>query len=449
MLILVEFLLYFEKAVFICYYSLQNQKHYTPEKGSNNFMKFESEFLFLKKILNSQRILCHLIISSQNTYPEFDLGLRKFLNPALSYDTLCKKITDFVRPNTILRLQDELLCHYYLLAVPDFLPEEKTVLLIGPYVGNIITVPLLTNLGERLKLKPSILSQLEKYYSDLPVVSDETWFISILSSFGEIIWSSPENFHIENVSWQISDDLLPVTVQSDSFGQNEPLLTMKALEKRYALENSFMKAVSQGLTHAALTLTFKNSFSSLENRLHDPIRDLKNYSIVLNTLLRKAAEAGGVHPVHIDSLSSRFARKIELITSTNEGYSLQNDMIRKYCLLVKNNSLNSYSQLVQKVLTRVDTDLTVDLSLKAHANLLNTNPSYLSTLFKKEVGMTLTDYVTKKRIEHAIFLLNTTQMQVQTIAEHCGIQDVNYFTKTFKKLVGMTPKEYRKSISST
>jgi len=44
---------------------------------------------------------------------------------------------------------------------------------------------------------------------------------------------------------------------------------------------------------------------------------------------------------------------------------------------------------------------------------------------------------------HAIFLLNATDMQVQTIAQYCGIPDVNYFTKTFKRIVGKTPKEYR------
>ena len=46
-------------------------------------------------------------------------------------------------------------------------------------------------------------------------------------------------------------------------------------------------------------------------------------------------------------------------------------------------------------------------------------------------------------MEHALFLLNSTNMQIQTIAQYCGIPDVNYFTKTFKKYIGKTPKEYR------
>lgn len=76
--------------------------------------------------------------------------------------------------------------------------------------------------------------------------------------------------------------------------------------------------------------------------------------------------------------------------------------------------------------------MTADLSLKAQARFLNVNASYLSTLFKKETGMTLTDYVNKKRVENAVFLLNSTSMQIQNIAQYCGIADVNYFTKISK-----------------
>ena len=77
--------------------------------------------------------------------------------------------------------------------------------------------------------------------------------------------------------------------------------------------------------------------------------------------------------------------------------------------------------------------------------MLNVNASYLSKLFKKETGITLTEYVAKKRIEQAAFLLTSTNLQIQTVAQNCGIYDVNYFTKLFKKHTGKTPKEYRES----
>ena len=62
---------------------------------------------------------------------------------------------------------------------------------------------------------------------------------------------------------------------------------------------------------------------------------------------------------------------------------------------------------------------------------------------KKETGKTLSEYIRSKRIEFASQLLLDTNLQVQTIAFHCGIMDVQYFSKIFKKETGLTPSEYR------
>ena len=181
----------------------------------------------------------------------------------------------------------------------------------------------------------------------------------------------------------------------------------------------------------------------LESRITDKLRNAKNFLIVFNTLARKAVEQGGVHPIYIDSVSSDFAIKIEACQSTSDCDDLFFSIARKYSRLVQKHSQKNYSLLVQKVITCIDTDITADLSLKTQAKLLNVNPSYLSSLFKKETGVTLTDYVNKKRVERAKQLLKAGNTQIQTVAQNCGILDVNYFTKIFKKYEGITPKEYR------
>ena len=72
--------------------------------------------------------------------------------------------------------------------------------------------------------------------------------------------------------------------------------------------------------------------------------------------------------------------------------------------------------------------------------------SYLSALFKKETSMTVTDYIHYTRIRQALFLLNVSGLSVGEIASRCGFSDANYFTRTFKKLQGKTPKSYRRDM---
>ena len=111
-------------------------------------------------------------------------------------------------------------------------------------------------------------------------------------------------------------------------------------------------------------------------------------------------------------------------------------------------SKNDYSILrypvhIQEAISIVESDLTADLSLKAVASLLGMNSSYLSMLFRKETGITFTDFVNTKRIEHAKQQLLSSPLQIQAVAQNCGILDVNYFTKLFKKYTGVTPGKFR------
>jgi YesN/AraC family two-component response regulator len=94
----------------------------------------------------------------------------------------------------------------------------------------------------------------------------------------------------------------------------------------------------------------------------------------------------------------------------------------------------------------IDSDLSAELSLHPLAAHQGISDGYLSMIFKKETGKTVSEYIREKRIQHAMHLLSTTHLQIQTIALHCGIMDVQYFSKIFKKQTGKTPLEYRKSL---
>ena len=149
---------------------------------------------------------------------------------------------------------------------------------------------------------------------------------------------------------------------------------------------------------------------------------------------------------HLNDISSDYAAKIELLTKVSSASDLMLDMFRSYCKLVRSHSMRNYSATVQKVIAIIDSDLSANLSLGVLARSQNINPAYLSTVFKKETGKTVVEYINGERIRLAKHLLETTHLQIQTIAVNCGIMDVQYFSKVFKKHTGKTPKEYRKSL---
>lgn len=408
-------------------------------------MHYESNLQFFQKLLKNLGIPVRIFTDLQDDFIESTLygSYSNIINMTLKERQ--EMLLKVCKPNCFLRIYDPFLCNYIIFQLPD--TEPTTFVTVGPYTKTLISKKDILDIADTWKLDVSQFQALEKYYNTMPMLSDESYFVALLHTLGESLWGSTENYTMELLQEDESFLLQPM-VDSVPIKQHEdPRHAMILLEEIYNSENQFLKAISLGQIHKTEEFFANSRINNMEQRVSNPIRNFKNYSIVFNTLLRKAAELGGVHPLHIDSISSLFAKKIEAISSEKAFAALQKEMVRKYCYLVKNHSLKSYSVIIKKVLTNIDADLTSDLSLNAQATLFNVNASYLSNLFKKETGSTLTSYVNQKRIDHAILLLNTTSMQIQTIAQYCGIPDINYFTKTFKKYIGKTPQEYRKSIT--
>lgn len=410
-------------------------------------MNYDRELHFAEKLLNNFRLnICYVTKSSalvdENSHV---FGLQDILNYHHNAKDTFQLLQEHCEDNTIYQFENILLCNYLVFKLPQ--TDEPTYAYIGPYSKHPISKQEILALAEKFHVAPGNLTQLEQFYMDLPLFSDDNALFTLLYTLGEYIWGDANHFTIQEdfqIPFYSPDSVIPVPdIQSPEDAQ----LSIQILEKRYETEHQLIQAVTNGQVHKA-ELFFSNITSrQFEQRTNNMLRDLKNYGFVLNTLLRKAVEGAAVHPIHIDAISSQYAKKIEALTSEVSCFALYKEMVRKYCLLVKNHSLKGYSLLVRKVITKIDYDLTADLSLKVQAEYLNVNPSYLSTLFKKETGLTLTEYINRKRIEHALLLLNSTDMQIQMIAQYCGITDVNYFTKTFKKIVGKTPKEYREMIN--
>ncbi len=101
------------------------------------------------------------------------------------------------------------------------------------------------------------------------------------------------------------------------------------------------------------------------------------------------------------------------------------------------------SRIVKNAAEYIAQNFSEDITLATVAEHLHVNTSYLSTLFRQVTGMTFKEHLNRVRIEEAARLLSNTDYPVMEIAIACGYKDQSYFTKVFKKMTGLTPKQYR------
>lgn len=89
--------------------------------------------------------------------------------------------------------------------------------------------------------------------------------------------------------------------------------------------------------------------------------------------------------------------------------------------------------------------LSYDFQIKAMADSFSITPQYMRKVFKNYTGMSVSEYVSNKRLEKAMYLLTQTDMTLQDIVSHIGNSDISGFVRFFKQRTGMTPGQYRKA----
>ena len=411
-------------------------------------MFYENELSFLCDTFKKCHIRTVTVSPDAPIASVMDSEFASLLGVSPWKDRSVREAVGTIAPCTMYKLTDEFrFCYIYFLLPTS---AKASILFIGPYLHEPLSASQVLEMGEQYGIPPKSQKYISEYYSSIPVLSPSSRLFIMLNSFCERLWDV-HAFSIVDVDREPSLPASPINEPTPEDNFDDTLINMKAMEKRYAFENELIQAVSLGQLHKETQLfaSLSDTAFSFEKRTTDPLRNVKNYSVIMNTLLRKAAENGGVHPVYIDKVSSSFAIKIEQLSSISKSSLLMREMFRSYCRLVRKHSMKSFSPVVQKAILLIDSDLSAPLSLNSLAQAQSISPGYLSTVFKKETGKTVSEYIRDRRVKHASYLLTSTHLQIQTVALHCGIMDVQYFSRIFKKETGKTPKEFRESAKQT
>ncbi len=100
---------------------------------------------------------------------------------------------------------------------------------------------------------------------------------------------------------------------------------------------------------------------------------------------------------------------------------------------------------LQRILSYVDENLAEHLTREDIAHKVHFHPAYLSRYFRKKTGLSLSEYIMLKRISYAKELLSGSEMKVSHIMSYLGYDNLSHFTRTFKRMTGCTPQQYRRN----
>ncbi|QHW32834.1 response regulator [Paenibacillus rhizovicinus] len=130
-------------------------------------------------------------------------------------------------------------------------------------------------------------------------------------------------------------------------------------------------------------------------------------------------------------------------SSTGQIVLLLVDYVDRYMTIEKKERMNQQHNLISRIAAFIEERLQENWTVKQLAEEFSLNASYLSVLFKREMGKTISEFVQEIRIDRARRLLKDPGIKVYEVADRVGIQTSAYFTYLFKKMVGCTPQEYR------
>lgn len=173
---------------------------------------------------------------------------------------------------------------------------------------------------------------------------------------------------------------------------------------------------------------------------------LKSHMLFLGSNLERLCESFGIDEQYSKNILT-FVSNIEEIKSFTELEAVLKSNINAISNGIKQiKEYKAKSYRMNNIMKFVDENYTRDISLQEVAEYASLSVGYLSNYFKTEAGMSFVEYITFKRMERAKELLVSTNDKSYHIAEQVGYGNSQYFTTLFKKQIGVTPSEYRKYI---
>lgn len=262
------------------------------------------------------------------------------------------------------------------------------------------------------------------------------------------------NFSVNRTLYDISDiriknseqNNISSNLKKDEISLNSYVKFYYNYARSYSIEKDIIKKVMNGDVDGLIDGAKKIPSVSSGNLSSHLIRHQKNFFIKLETIVARASIEAGLDVDEIFSLEEMYIRKCESLEDIDRIKNLQYHMIIDFADRV--NKMNQYNQnnslLVSQISKYIQNHILESIKTSDIANYLNKSRGRITTEFKNQTGINLSDFIRIKKIEEAEELLSHTDKSLVFISNYLGFSSQSHFCKVFKDIKGVTPDQYRK-----
>lgn len=209
-------------------------------------------------------------------------------------------------------------------------------------------------------------------------------------------------------------------------------------------EIAFYESVRSGNLETVKTLFTPLGGEGFGKLCPDPLQNLKYHLVVSIAMITRFCINGGMQPEDAYSLSDIFIQQTDACRTADEIHALHFDMTVEFTKRMRQiQSGRQYSRTTLQMLDYISDHLHERIYIEDIAAALSKSVPYLSRLFAKDLGTTISEYITRKKIETAAQMIQFSDYTALEISSFLGFSSQSYFIKQFKKHIGITPKEYR------
>ncbi len=214
----------------------------------------------------------------------------------------------------------------------------------------------------------------------------------------------------------------------------------------YQEETEFFETIKNGnlkKLEALLVQPFhkKEGFGILSR---NSLQNLKYHFTITTAMVARYCISGGMSQAESFSLSDYFIRLADEADSLSEVSGIHNEMCRNYALRMKENQRSRISSpAVRTCINYIYEHLHTRITLPVLCAQTNLSGPYLSRLFKKETGYSISAYIQAKKLETAKSMLVNSAYSIAEISASMSFPSQSYFSNLLKKNCGMTPKQFR------